>query len=252
RAVATDVPTPDGIAPNTASFAVASSPDAPAGFKRPFLGSDTASLQVSSGLDFAIGARAGGSLFGNDIDPENAPFRAPQAPPIFTGTATPGAVVQLAIRDQNGRPLAVTSSSADASGAWLIRGPDPIGPQGDLPTADDFVPSRGGLSLARADSVPQTAGLNNAPFSVVAQGTNPMIGTDAPAADGIRLSYAGTGGIANGVFIGGSDQVSTAAAGTTGTAVARDLAGLTAPQSLAWNRFALDFVAATASPSAAR
>jgi hypothetical protein len=67
--------------------------------------------------------------------------------------------------------------------------------------------------------------------------------------DGVRVTFAGAVQ-PGGVFTGAPEAAGQVAAAPTAAAVQRDLAGFTAPGSLAWNRFALDFAASAAVASA--
>lgn len=68
--------------------------------------------------------------------------------------------------------------------------------------------------------------------------------------DGVRSTFAGVVQ-PSGAFVGAPESPGFAAAAPIASQVQRDMAGLTAPTSLAWNRFALDFAASAAAPSLA-
>jgi hypothetical protein len=68
--------------------------------------------------------------------------------------------------------------------------------------------------------------------------------------DGVRSTFAGVVH-PSGAFVGAAESPGEAVAASVTGQLQRDMAGLTAPTSLAWNRFALDFAASTAAASMA-
>jgi hypothetical protein len=89
----------------------------------------------------------------------------------------------------------------------------------------------------------------SAPYTVQASETPAAFDTRA-AMDGVRATFGGAlqpGGF----FTTATESPAPAANAQLGTAVDRQQTGLQAPQSLAWNRFALDFAAAAAAASVA-
>jgi hypothetical protein len=83
-----------------------------------------------------------------------------------------------------------------------------------------------------------------APYTVLTSEAPASFDTRA-AMDGVRVTFAGAVQ-PGGVFAGAPDATGQVALAPTAAAVQREIAGVTAPGSLAWNRFALDFAASAA------
>ncbi|BDG73590.1 beta strand repeat-containing protein [Roseomonas fluvialis] len=251
---AVGVPIPDGVAINTAEFGSTSAPgDVPPGFTRPLSGQDSSSVAIASGVP-----PEGGALFADYEDAFRRISRnAINAPIVLAGTAQPGAAVALALQDATGAPITIIGLTADVGGHW-VASPIPTGAPGTAGVAASEDMER---LAGRDSSVAGSAALPAAPRTVLAPTPNTapysVSATEAPAAfdtrpamDGVRTTYAGTlqpGGI----FIDSPSSPGLAATAPIAAQVTRDLAGLSAPTSLAWNRFALDFAAATASSGVA-
>ena len=249
QARAVGIPIPDGIAPNTAGFTSTSAPgDIPPGFLRLAAGQDTASVQIASGTP-----PTGGSLLGeyDDAFRRIAQNRL-NVPAILSGTAQPGAGVALALRDSNGAPITTIGLTADVGGHWVA---SPItfgaGPQPDGAAFAEAVTlagrqggSGGGAALAPAPAGAPAPTPLSAPYSVLTSESPSAFDVRAPM-DGVRVTFAGAVQ-PGGVFTGAPEASGQVAVAPIAASVQRDIAGLTAPGSLAWNRFALDFAASAA------
>jgi uncharacterized repeat protein (TIGR01451 family) len=251
QALAVGLPVPDGISVNTAAFESSSAPGPlPPGFNLPLAGLDTASVAISSGL-----LDDGGLLSAFDDELRRISRNALDAPAILAGTAQPGASVLLQVRDANGAPVNVVGVTADVGGNWVANPIATAAPQAasaaaELPAAIAGVGRGDGGTTLPAAPAPAPAPLpTNAPYTVVAAETPAAFDTRT-AMDGVRATFGGAlqpGGL----FTSANESPAPAATASLSAAVARDQAGLQAPQSLAWNRFALDFAAAAAAASVA-
>ncbi|MBR0649618.1 isopeptide-forming domain-containing fimbrial protein [Roseomonas terrae] len=248
QARAVGVPVPDGIAPNTSTFSSTSAPGVvPAGFLRPDSGQDSAQVQIVSSSP----PPSEGSLF---ADFEDAFRRIARntipAPTVLSGTAAPGASVTLGLINAFGEQITIVGVMADTGGNWIAN-PVPSGPgaRAEDPSLSGLATLAGRTSQpAGASSLPalasysSTPSANTAPFTVIA-GEAPAAFDTRSGMDRLHLTFGGVVQ-AGGVFVGAqSSQGAVAAAAAIGAPQ------LTAPNSLAWNRFALDFAAATAAAS---
>jgi fimbrial isopeptide formation D2 family protein/uncharacterized repeat protein (TIGR01451 family) len=246
QARAIGIPIPDGIAPNTASFASTSAPGAvPPGFLRPDGGQDSAQVQIVSGTP----PPDGGALLAeyDEVFRRIARNGIP-APTVLSGTAQPGAAVTLGLINAFGEQITIVGVMADAGGNWIANpiasGPGPR-PEGQQDTALATLAGRQAApdaapALPRAET-PARVTANTAPFTVVA-GEAPAAFDTRVGMERLHLTFGGTVQ-SGGVFVGApSSQGVVAAAALASTQVLPP----TAPASLAWNRFALDFAAATA------
>ncbi len=253
QARAVGIPIPDGIAPNTAVFAGTSAPgDIPPGFLRPVNGQDTAAVQIASGAP-----PAGGSLLGEfDEAFRRIGQNTLNVPAILAGTAQPGASVAVALRDSNGAPIATIGLTADVGGQW-VSGPISTG-AGPQPNAAAFAEAQslagrqggagGGVGLPPSVAAAPAPTPTSAPYTVLTSEAPASFDLRTPM-DGVRVTFAGAVQ-PGGAFTGAPDATGQVAAAPTAAAVQRDIAGFTAPGSLAWNRFALDFAASAAVASA--
>jgi uncharacterized repeat protein (TIGR01451 family) len=248
QARAIGIPIPDGIAPNTAVFGSTSAPgDIPPGFLRPASGQDTASVQIASGTP-----PGNASLLGEYDDAfRRIAQNALNVPAILSGTAQPGAAVALALRDSNGAPITTIGMTADVGGHW-VASPISTG-AAPLPNGAAFAEALtlagrqggagGGTLAAAAPGAPAPTPVT-APYTVLTSEAPASFDTRA-AMDGVRVTFAGAVQ-PGGVFAGAPDATGQVALAPTAAAVQREIAGVTAPGSLAWNRFALDFAASAA------
>jgi fimbrial isopeptide formation D2 family protein/uncharacterized repeat protein (TIGR01451 family) len=242
QARAVGIPVPDGIAPNTASFDSTSAPgDVPPGFLRPAGAQDTASVQIVSGTP-----PGGGSLLG-DFDDEFRRIAQNRlnVPAILAGTAQPGAGVALALRDANGAPITTIGLTADMGGNWMA---SPISTAA-APPQDDGAFAQAQTLAGRERSAAALSSVAGAPAPTPTTAPYSVLTSEAPASfdlraqmDGVRVTFAGAVQ-PGGVFTGAPDATGNVALAPTAAAVQRDMAGLSAPGSLAWNRFAIDFAA---------
>ncbi len=250
QARAVGIPIPDGIAPNTATFDSTSAPGAvPPGFTRPLAGQDTAQVQVAS----AAPPEDGGSLL---AEYEDAFRRIAQntipLPTVLSGTATPGAAVTLNLVGADGGPITIVGLTADTGGNWMANPiPDSAGPR-PAREADPSV-----LSLAGRERAPVSASLlpdpgdrpilvstNTSPYTVMASESGMAFDVRA-ALEGTRVTFGGALQ-PGGMFVSNPDSPGIPPAALIADQLQRDRAALAAPVSLAWNRFALDFAAASA------
>jgi uncharacterized repeat protein (TIGR01451 family)/fimbrial isopeptide formation D2 family protein len=253
QALAVGVPIPDGNSINTASFDSNSAPGPlPPGFGIPVGGNDSAVVAIASS---AVEGRGG------LLDAFNDAFRRTQrnvldVPAILAGTAQPGAAVALRVQDASGAPINIVGVTADAGGHWMANPIATVAPgaRDDGALAEALYLAgrqRTGeaIALPLPPAPPQIPTPTTAPYTVQA--------AEAPAAfdqragmDGVRVTFGGAVQ-PGGIFVAAPDA--PASVGTTPiTAFTnRDQTGLQAPQSLAWNRFALDFAAATTAASVA-
>jgi uncharacterized repeat protein (TIGR01451 family) len=251
QALAVGVPIPDGNSINTAGFGSTSAPGPlPPGFGIPLEGEDSAVVAIASGLT----PEAGGPLEAFEEAFRRIGRNVLDVPAILAGTAQPGATVALSLRDANGAPIALVGITADTGGHWVA---NPIataapGPRdgGALADAQNLAGRERAAAAPLPENAPPPAAPTpaNAPYSVLA--------TEAPAAfdqragmDGVRVTFGGT--LQPGGLFTSAPDAPTSGASPIVTAVARDQQGLQAPQSLAWNRFALDFAASAAAASVA-
>jgi len=249
QARAIGIPIPDGIAPNTAVFGSTSAPGAvPPGFLRAESGQDTAQVQIASGTPPPDG---GGLLADYDDAFRRIARNVIPAPTVLSGTAAPGASVTLGLMNAFGEQITIVGVMADTGGNWMAN-PIPSGP-GPRPDGQDGAALRslagrqsepaGASALSQAEPA-LIANANTAPFTVVA-GEAPAAFDTRAGMERLHLTFGGTVQ-AGGVFVGApSSQGLVAAAAAASTQALTP----TAPASLAWNRFALDFAAATAAAS---
>jgi hypothetical protein len=178
------------------------------------------------------------------------------APAIFAGTSQPGSAVMLNLRDSDGGPITMMGVVADVGGNWIanpmqsgISGPaDPNGLQlvrglAGRPEGEDAVLPP--PPPPRPAPTPTTM-----PYTLLADQTPASFDTRGSSTDGTRLTFAGSiqpGGL----FAGSPDAPGIAATSAMAAALQMDQRGLASPMSLGWNRFALDFAAATAAASVA-
>ncbi|MFM2151227.1 MAG: hypothetical protein RLZZ187_3533 [Pseudomonadota bacterium] len=257
RATAISAPPPDGVVPNIGDFNAASAPGAlPPGFDRPLSGSAAAFVRIGAGGLPPSSLVTEGIFSGYADEFRRLRENAFTAPAIFAGSSQPGAAVMLHLRDSEGGPITMMGVVADIGGHWIanpmqsgISGPaDPIGLQlvrglaGRDDGEDTILPPP---PPARPAPTPTTM-----PYTLLADHTPASFDTRGTNTDVARLTFAGSiqpGGL----FAGSPDAPGIAAAGAVGAALQKDLRGLAAPMSLGWNRFALDFAAATAAASVA-
>lgn len=259
RALAISAPQPDGLVPNVGSFNASSAPGVlPPGFDRPLSGSADALVRVSGGGGGVPPASlvTEGLFSGYADEFRRLRDNAFTAPAIFAGSSQPGAAVMLHLRDSEGGPITMMGVVADIGGHWIanpmqsgISGPaDPNGLQlvrglAGRPEGEDTIlpPPPPPRPAPTPTTMPYTLLADHTPASFDTRGTN---------TDVARLTFAGSiqpGGL----FAGSPEAPGIAAAGAVGAALQKDLRGLAAPMSLGWNRFALDFAAATAAASVA-
>lgn len=249
QARAVGIPTPDGIATNTAAFASTSAAGAlPPGFARPDGGTDTAEVRIAGGAPFA--ERAPLASFEEAF--RRIGRNAVEAPILLAGTAQPGAAVALFLRDAQGAPVTVVGLMADVGGNWIA---NPISGSGS-PAANGQALAdvqhvvgrdRGGSGAALLPppaTSPAAPTPGNTPFTIAAEATPAAFDTRG-GMDGLRVNFGGALQ-PGGAFIGDPANPGIVASASTADAVARDQVGYGAPTSLAWNRFALDFAASAA------
>jgi hypothetical protein len=160
--------------------------------------------------------------------------------------------VALALRDSNGAPIATIGLTADVGGQW-VSGPISTG-AGPQPNAAAFAEAQslagrqggagGGAALASSVAGAPAPTPTSAPYTVLTSEAPAAFDLRAPM-DGVRVTFAGAVQ-PGGAFTGAPEASGQVAAAPTAAAVQRELAGLTAPGSLAWNRFAIDFAASAA------
>ncbi len=247
---AAGVPIPDGVAVNTSIFDSTSAPgEIPAGFTRPLSGADSAEIQIASGQP-----PRGGSLLAEYEEVFRRIGRNTLDVPLaLAGTAQPGAAVVLGLLDASGAPVSIVGVTADVGGNWVapqIRTGAPGRNGVEAAEGMDRLAGRQG-SPAFGHSGPQAeaAGAGLSPYTVLA-GEVPAAFDTRPGMDGVHSTFAGVVQ-PGGAFVTAASTPGLAAVAPISQQVERDMAGLTAPTSLAWNRFALDFAAATAAPSIA-
>lgn len=241
-------PAPDGIAPNTASFTSVAAPGVlPAGFSVVTGGSDTAAVRIVTPTSQV----AGGDLLG-DFDDAFRRLRQNgfTLPGILTGTAQPGATVSLQLYDETGAPLGAGSVTADVGGNWVARAQtEGYIPRFDVAAFDATRYAVGRLPdqapLPEREPLPVPA---SAPFTVLAASAPAAYDLRGIAQDAVQVTFGGALQ-PGGVFTGAAASAANIGALPTAAATARDLAQLTAPLGLAWNRFALDFAGAQVAAS---
>jgi fimbrial isopeptide formation D2 family protein/uncharacterized repeat protein (TIGR01451 family) len=252
QALAVGVPIPDGVSVNTAAFGSSSAPGPlPLGFNLPLAGIDSAAVAISS----ALPAGSGGLLAAYDEALRRIANNQLNAPAILAGTAQPAAAVLLQVRDANGAPVSVVGVTADVGGNWManpIATGAPAGGDAAALAPGQIAGIQVGQSGANLPAAPAAAPQpvpTSAPYTVQASETPAAFDTRT-AMDGVRATFGGAlqpGGF----FTTATEAPAPAANAQLGASVDRQQAGLQAPQSLAWNRFALDFAAAAAAASVA-
>lgn len=257
QATAVSAPPPDGLVPNIGSFDAVSAPGVlPPGFDRPLSGSAEAFVRIGVGGLPPPSLVTEGMFSGYADEFRRLRENAFTAPAIFAGSSQPGAAVMLHLRDSEGGPITMMGVVADVGGHWIanpmqsgISGPsDPNGLQlvrglAGLPEGEDTI-------LPPPPPPRPTPTPTTMPYTLLADHTPASFDTRGTSTDVARLTFGGAiqpGGL----FAGSPDAPGVAAASAVGAALQKDLRALAAPMSLGWNRFALDFAAATAAASVA-
>ncbi|HEX2891099.1 isopeptide-forming domain-containing fimbrial protein [Vineibacter terrae] len=243
------VPLPQGEAINIATVSAVSAPGPiPAGFLRTVTASDDAVVQISSGSTPTPDILGGGLFPEFPPRPPGPPGGPPAFAPIFAGTGQPGAPVSLGVLDSSGGLVGFARTTADVGGNWLAVLPTPIGPQPPLgSTADRLADSAlfSGRGHGPGTTVPEASDhgggpspMTLRPFDLLAGTADPTPLVSAHRLDPIRLTF-------DSVFTSGYSFETVPRV----PAALGDITPAEAARSLAWNRFALDFVAAMSAGS---
>ena len=247
---------PQGVVQNTGGFDAASAPGGPAGFVRPFAGSDTAAVVLN--CFFLAGPLFGGLDALERFLSEATPLPRSAPPPVYSGTATPGAAISFVVRDATGAIVAQETRHADLGGNWLVAMPGletAPAPKENTETLRASMPVAGGPirnvnadlpSVTREPPPPSTAAA--AALSLTPQqGLATRLDAEADGADNTRLYFAGTGG--SSIFATGPvDALGEASPGGI-AALATAMPGVSRPFGLALNKFAMEFLANSTVPS---